>query len=320
MKISIIIPLYNLEKLIGKCIQSTLDQDLAPEEYEVLVVNDGSTDESLAAAEKAAHGHSNVRIFNKQNEGLSKTRNYGTDRAQGQYVMYLDADDYLSPNVLGRIAQTMDREQLDMLSFDLTAVDELGVKIPLWSDGVAARNGLSLQSGKDFLRRGRFLQMVYTYAYSREFLNRHQLRMKPIWHEDEEFTPRALYFAQRIQYTPLPVYNYMQRRDSFMQNYKPENYFEVVKGMKSLSDFADGIEPADPEGAILFREHIGLLIFRICKRSVVTRAGNTQQIIERSRQAGLFPLLFHKPGFRHKLLNFSPLLFTIYYRLHKRKK
>lgn len=80
-KVSIIIPLYNLEKLIGKCIASALGQDLSPEEYEILVIDDGSTDGSLAAAEKAAQGHPNVHVYTKPNEGLSRTRNYGTDRA-----------------------------------------------------------------------------------------------------------------------------------------------------------------------------------------------------------------------------------------------
>ena len=109
-KVSIIIPLYNLEKLIGKCIASALGQDLSPEEYEILVIDDGSTDGSLAAAEKAAQGHPNVHVYTKPNEGLSRTRNYGTDRAAGRYVMYLDADDYLEPNVLGRLVEPWSAE------------------------------------------------------------------------------------------------------------------------------------------------------------------------------------------------------------------
>ena len=92
-KISIIIPLYNLEGLIGKCIASALDQDLPPEEYEVIVVDDGSTDGSLAAAQRAACGHANVQVHAKPNEGVSMARNYGTERAAGRYVMYVDADD-----------------------------------------------------------------------------------------------------------------------------------------------------------------------------------------------------------------------------------
>ena len=73
-KISIIIPLYNLEGLIGKCIASALDQDLPPEEYEVIVVDDGSTDGSLAAAQRAARGHANVQVHAKPNEGVSMAR------------------------------------------------------------------------------------------------------------------------------------------------------------------------------------------------------------------------------------------------------
>ena len=151
-KISIIIPLYNLEGLIGKCIASALDQDLPPEEYEVIVVDDGSTDGSLAAAQRAACGHANVQVHAKPNEGVSLARNYGTERAAGRYVMYVDADDYLSPGVLGGLTQIMDRERLDMLCFDMAGVDEHGGDLPLWSDGLFARGGGEVQSGRDFLR------------------------------------------------------------------------------------------------------------------------------------------------------------------------
>ena len=145
-KISIIIPLYNLEGLIGKCIASALDQDLPPEEYEVIVVDDGSTDGSLAAAQRAACGHANVQVHAKPNEGVSLARNYGTERAAGRYVMYVDADDYLSPGVLGGLTQIMDRERLDMLCFDMAGVDEHGGDLPLWSDGLFARGGGEVQS------------------------------------------------------------------------------------------------------------------------------------------------------------------------------
>jgi len=160
-KVSIIIPLYNLEKLIGKCIASALGQDLSPEEYEILVIDDGSTDGSLAAAEKAAQGHPNVHVYTKPNEGLSRTRNYGTDRAAGRYVMYLDADDYLEPNVLGRLVETMECGGLDMLCFEIAGIDENGNDVPLWSDGISAGNGSDVQRGVDFLQRDRFLPMVY---------------------------------------------------------------------------------------------------------------------------------------------------------------
>ena len=113
--------------------------------------------------------------------------------------MYLDADDYLEPNVLGRLVETMECGGLDMLCFEIAGIDENGNDVPLWSDGISAGNGSDVQRGVDFLQRDRFLPMVYAYLYSQEMLDANSLRMAPIWHEDEEFTPRALYYARRIQ-------------------------------------------------------------------------------------------------------------------------
>ena len=152
-KISIIIPLYNLEGLIGKCIASALDQDLPPEEYEVIVVDDGSTDGSLAAAQRAACGHANVQVHAKPNEGVSMARNYGTERAAGRYVMYVDADDYLSPGVLGRLTQIMDRERLDMLCFDMAGY------VPIRVYNYLQHNG-SFMGSYDPKRRSDFVRAM----------------------------------------------------------------------------------------------------------------------------------------------------------------
>ena len=279
-KVSIIIPLYNLEKLIGKCIASALAQDLSPEEYEILVIDDGSTDGSLAAAEKAAQGHPNVHVYTKPNEGLSRTRNYGTDRAAGRYVMYLDADDY----------------------------------------GISAGNGSDVQRGVDFLQRDRFLPMVYAYLYSQEMLDANSLRMAPIWHEDEEFTPRALYYARRIQYLPVRVYNYLQRSDSFMGNYKPQSRLDLVRAMKSLTCFASRIGAEDPSGARLMHLHVGKTLSLACKQTVVRQLGNAREMLREARRQGIMPLQFRRRDFRHFLINRLPGLYVLYYKLHKRQK
>ncbi len=318
-KVSIIIPLYNLEKLIGKCIASALGQDLSPEEYEILVIDDGSTDGSLAAAEKAAQGHPNVHVYTKPNEGLSRTRNYGTDRAAGRYVMYLDADDYLEPNVLGRLVETMECGGLDMLCFEIAGIDENGNDVPLWSDGISAGNGSDVQRGVDFLQRDRFLPMVYAYLYSQEMLDANSLRMAPIWHEDEEFTPRAIYFAKRIQYVSIRVYNYLQHNGSFMGSYDPKRRSDFVRAMKSLTDFAARIEEGDPEGARLMRLHVGKTMFFACKQTILGRQGNAREMLRDARQRGVMPLAFRKYNFRHFLINRAPALFVLYYRLHKRR-
>lgn len=321
MKISVVIPLYNLEEYICKCIESTFDQGLPPEEYEVLVVDDGSTDGSYAAACRAAGGRANVHVFTKPNEGLGLARNYGTDRASGRYVVYLDADDYLEPGKLGRIAEVMEREALDMLCIRLQAVDEAGNPLPYWSDRIYPYYDTRVRSGKELLGQPNLMPMVPVYVYDRRFLNDNSLRMKPIWHEDEEFTPRALCLARRIGYLPDRFYNYLQRANSFMGDYKPEKVFNTVPAMLSLAEFAEEREKeGDAEGAQLIRQRIGLTVFLLCKRSVRRRYGNTRELIRRLREAGVFPLAFPRRKFRYMLLNRSASLFILYYRLHRRQR
>ena len=318
-KISIIIPLYNLEGLIGKCIASALDQDLPPEEYEVIVVDDGSTDGSLAAAQRAARGHANVQVHAKPNEGVSMARNYGTERAAGRYVMYVDADDYLSPGVLGGLTRIMDRERLDMLCFDMAGVDEHGGDLPLWSDGLFARGGGEVQSGRDFLRRDCFLPMACAYVYDRAMLERHGLGMLPMRHEDEEFTPRAIYFAKRIRYVTDPGVQLPATQ-------------RIIHG-KLRSAAPLGLCPGDekpdrlrgpyrrrrsgrrtPDAAARGQNDV----FRL-QTDDTRQTGQRPRNAARRPAAGVMPLAFRKYNFRHFLINRAPALFVLYYRLHKRR-
>ena len=137
--------------------------------------------------------------------------------------------------------------------------------------------------------------MVPIYMYDRELLNTHKLRMKPIGHEDEEFTPRAIYFARRIQYVPIRVYNYLQRNTSFMGNYNPQGRLALVRAMKSLHDFAARIEAEDSEGAELLRLHIGKTMLRSCKQTVIRQLGDTGEMLRLARQLGIMPLKSGRP-------------------------
>lgn len=319
MKASIIIPLYNLGDIIGKCIASAVDQDLPPEEYEIIVVDDGSTDGSFSAATKEAEGHGNVRVFTKPNAGVSEARNFGVDRARGDYIVFVDADDLLEPRMLGTAVAAMERERLDMLCVRARAVDQQGVPVPYWSDRKFAGLDTQIRSGKEVILKGLF-PMVWAYVYTRELLTTHPLRMKPIRHEDEEFIPRALYYARRVGYLPELFYNYVLRPDSFMGNYRPEQAFQMVPAMQSLAQFAEEVErEGDVEGALTIRRRIGIATFMHCKRTVRRGGGNARELIERLHSAGLFPLQYPRRKFRYWLLNASTTLFILYYSLHSRK-
>lgn len=140
MKLSIIIPVYNVAPYVRKCVESVLAQDLDPKDYEVILVDDGSTDGSGEICEEfspvacsqspvtSAQGASqpispsafppNIKVIHQENQGLSMARNAGIAVAKGKYIQFVDSDDYLEPNVLAGLVEQMEREQLDVLRFD----------------------------------------------------------------------------------------------------------------------------------------------------------------------------------------------------------
>ena len=118
MKLSIIVPVYNVEAFLSKCVDSLLAQDLPKEDYEVILVDDGSTDGSGALCDTLAAEHGNIRVIHQQNHGLSGARNAGIPAASGDYILFVDSDDYLCPDVLGTLVGLMESKELDILRFN----------------------------------------------------------------------------------------------------------------------------------------------------------------------------------------------------------
>ncbi|ATA68460.1 hypothetical protein CGC48_07350 [Capnocytophaga cynodegmi] len=117
MQLSIIIPIYNTEKYLERCVTSLFDQNLILEEFEVILVNDGSTDSSLLICNQLAKRHQNIKVYNQENQGQSVARNVGLKHAVGKYVYFIDSDDYLNSGYLGSLLKIMEKEDLDFLGF-----------------------------------------------------------------------------------------------------------------------------------------------------------------------------------------------------------
>lgn len=115
IKISVIIPVYNTEKYIEECIQSVLDNDF--KEFEVICVDDGSTDSSLELMQKMVDEYDCITILTQENKGQSAARNKALEVAKGKYVYFLDSDDKIKPNTLGELYNRLEKEQLDVLYF-----------------------------------------------------------------------------------------------------------------------------------------------------------------------------------------------------------
>ena len=100
MKLSIVVPIYKVEPYLRKCVDSLLNQDLPTEDYEIILVDDGSPDCCGEICDEYASKYGNIRVIHRENGGLSAARNSGIEIAQGKYIQFVDSDDYLEPNVL----------------------------------------------------------------------------------------------------------------------------------------------------------------------------------------------------------------------------
>ena len=116
MKLSIVVPIYNVEKYIKRCAESLVKQDIAKNEYEVIFVNDGTKDKSVDVLTHSIdlNENPNFHIYNKENGGLSSARNFGLNIAKGDYVWFVDSDDWIEPNCLSKI-----QEKLSMINPDI---------------------------------------------------------------------------------------------------------------------------------------------------------------------------------------------------------
>ena len=151
MKISFIVPVYNAERYVVQCLHSLYDQNLPSDDFEVVVVNDGSTDGCLPLINEFAAGRSNVVVIDKENRGVSAARNAGLEQARGVYVMFVDADDYLFPSSIGPYLTRLERYAPDFIRGEYIAVDGSGKALP-FSDKRKYRKCCvdKVLDGKDF--------------------------------------------------------------------------------------------------------------------------------------------------------------------------
>ena len=114
IKLSIIVPIYGVEAYLRKCVDSLLNQDMPSSEYEIILVDDESPDACPRICDEYAVAHENIRVIHRKNGGLSAARNSGIEIAQGEYLMFVDSDDYIEPNVLSGLMAQVERDNLDV--------------------------------------------------------------------------------------------------------------------------------------------------------------------------------------------------------------
>lgn len=213
MKIlSIIIPVYNSETTLIRCVRSVETQDISHSDYEVILVNDGSTDNSLPLIHELNEEYDNILIVDKQNGGQSSARNAGMKIASGKYFMFVDSDDYLEPNSVGNLVKVCEDNNLDLCRFHLSR------KYP-GEDAIKAYSPEKelgkIYTGKKLLHNIMAIGSACSSVYRADMLKNNRLEFHVgITHEDVEFTTRVFCHVNRSMIVNDIVYFYVMHSDS----------------------------------------------------------------------------------------------------------
>jgi glycosyltransferase involved in cell wall biosynthesis len=201
-------PVYNVAPYLPRCLESLAA--LNPPADEIIVVDDGSTDDCPTILAEFAPRLPQMRVIRQENSGLSAARNTGLDAARGKYLAFVDSDDFVAPNAYAEALENAESGQLDMVLFNARFHYEgRQPDVPVYPDATATE----IIPGREWLRRrllaGRFLHMVWMHLYRRDFIEAHHFRFIPrLIHEDVIWTTEALLAAERVRYLNQIAINY----------------------------------------------------------------------------------------------------------------
>ncbi len=236
MRFSIIIPIYNVSAFLPECLESVAGQSFS--DYEVICVDDGSTDDSFGIAKGYVEAHEHWQLIHQENQGLGGARNTGLKHASGDYVLFLDSDDRLRPDSLRILSENLENE--DLLCFN-------GQRFHEETGAYEAADSLtpeSYQSGWNYFTNNALKQRDFAFVcvvlrcYKRTYLLAHDLWFKPgIYHEDNLFTPLACFHAGKVKVIPYILYDYRVRASSIMTTRSLKHWQDVVGIANVLAAF-----------------------------------------------------------------------------------
>lgn len=234
---SVILPVYNVALYLERCVDSVLSQSL--KDYEIILVDDGSTDASGQICDAYAEKHPNIRVIHKINGGLASARNAGLELAQGEYVWWVDSDDWIEPGALEQLHKASCENMPDIVKFRYFRVEKESQEIPcnIEPGEYAGEEAVSKLLDRAFYATGKYLLSACFHVYRRSFLKRTNITFiseKKVGSEDYLFNLCVLPMAQSVCVLSVPLYSYYLREGSLTQTYKKdlleryEHLYEVL--------------------------------------------------------------------------------------------
>ena len=299
MLLSIIIPHYNLpEELLKRCIKSILTQDSTGIDYEIIIVDDGSTTPPEWVTD---YSPIKITLIKSNHEGLGAARNKGLDHATGEYIMFIDSDDYLAPDSFKQCFPIINEEHPEIFRFKFgknpgDAMD----KKPKFSKTI---------SGASFMATNNLPGSACLYIFSRKLVERLNLRFKcGIYHEDEEFTTKLHYHALTLIDSNIPAYIYdtrpgsiTQSKDQHVIEKRISDYLAVLSDVKKFNDENQATaSPMQRKGINRKQAHLTIdVIINLFRLGI--KAGKVHHICDNIlRKSGLYPLPKEKYSIKYR--------------------
>lgn len=233
VQLSIIIPIYNMEKYINECLKSIYDQKVCDDDFEIIAVNDGTPDQSMMIVEKYALEHDNLRIINKVNEGVSSARNVGIVKAIGNYITFVDPDDYIEKHSLKDVLELLPNCMDDIIILKWRYPD-LGT-VTIYNKGIIInKEYIGIDAYSAFLKGSSCGTL-----YKRKFICKYYLRYPEGIKiaEDSIFIALCMMYARSVVFKDIIMYNYLIHNESASHSYSKSFIMAYLLGLNYLCKY-----------------------------------------------------------------------------------
>ncbi len=320
MQLTIIVPFYNAEKYLKRCITSLINQDLKADNYEIILINDGSTDNGVEVVEDFLRNNKNIFLYNQENQGLGATRNNGVKFAKGDYIYFIDADDYIAVNTLGTLLTYSKELNLELLGFNTTVTEKADL---FTSNNIDKKYETNILKGTDFLVKYKYHRLeAWWYIIKRDFLLKTECKFEEgKFMEDAIFTFNIFLAANRTMFLPMDVHRYVKVQDSIMNNSEKghllqviRDYVDLVFRFHSLSvEVAENkdVNSSKIVDSINYKSTVSIyfMFFRLIKSELTIKEIN--KILNKLKSINMYPLKnFIGEQYFHKKFKITAFIFN----------
>jgi len=264
IRLSIILPAYNVEKYIERCIRSLYCQELALAEYEVIVVDDGSPDNLHEIVKNLQKEFENLILIRQENKHVGGARNTGIREAKGEYILFVDPDDYILPNTLLYLLNRMKEEDLDVLRTEFAFATPEKVTLTLTG------KDSPVLPGNIFFKKYGVDHSACVHVIRKNLLTGNNILFREKTpREDGDFMSKVTFFAKRIQHISFIFYVYFTREDSITHTAKIETFIADILMIQVINDFNESVvKQKDGEAYKIFQRGIEQSIRSFAKLSL----------------------------------------------------